>query len=526
MSKCGRDMRYLKKVIGKPEAWFLLYLALWLAFNLLTLTWFPGWDLNQDEALHASCAMGIWKYGAVRSDMLPGSYLGQYGYGMLSGWIYYGILALFLKIFGANIFWGRMVSLLSGATVLVCTYLMGREFRNPWAGLWAAVFTGFEILFLRASHYTRTDAMLAATALVAVLLFVVAIRRKNPWLFMAVGFISGISLLVRPLGAFMFPALAIVLAFSRKWRELGWLSLGVAAAGVLMVFTNYLPFRGQPLLLDIDQANQNSPLFLIVTGKPQIIPLAIERNARVLLSMFLGPEGLFTRFAIVKIAAVGTTIGAVFRSRQYPLLYGLILAMLAGALLTWPFVRGSYVALFVPFLALGFLLPFHGKRWARYLFVAAGLTIGLAGVAKSTHECGMNRPIARLQARALQIVPPGKSVMVNWFWFWWCFRERNPLVAMVDEDFTWEGLAFSDMTKRYGPDYIIIVFWKDFLMWPRQMNKGDSLFLSGLPQVEKFYFRGENKWRGYDSLIIYDATVAKKEGRVGLIGNTEYGRHE
>lgn len=519
-------MRYLKKVIGKPEAWFLLYLALWFTVNLLTLTWFPGWDLNQDEALHASCAMGIWKYGAVRSDMLPGSYLGQYGYGMLSGWVYYGILAVFLKIFGANIFWGRMVSLLSGATVLVCTYLLGREFRNPWAGLWAAVFTGFEILFLRTSHYTRTDAMLAAWVSVTVLLFIVALRRKDWRLLLVVGFVSGISLLVRPLGAFIFPGLVIVLAFMKKWRELGWLALGATTAGVLMIFTNYLPFMGQPLLLDIDKANQNSPLFLILAGKPLLVPITIERNAAALLAMFFGPESILGRFIVIKIAALGAVVGAILRSREYPLLYGITAALLAGALLTWPFVRGGYLALFVPFLALGFLLPFHTVRWARYPFVLAGLAIGLAGAAKSIHECKMNRPIARLQARALQIVPPGKSVMVNWFWFWWCFRERNPLVAMVDEDFTWEGLAFSDLTKRYGPDYIIIVFWKDFLMWPRQMNKGDSLFLSGLPQVEKFYFRGENKWRGYDSLIIYDATVAKKEGRVGLIGNTEYGRHE
>ncbi len=508
-------MERVKDLIRRPGVWFILYLALWFTLNLVTLTWFPGWDLNQDEALHASCAMGLWKFGAVRSEFLPGSYLGQYGYGMLSGWIYYGILALFLKVFGVNIFWARMVSLLSGAVVLVCTYLLAKEFGNPWAGLWAALFTGFEVLFLRATHYARTDAMLAAWVSLTLFIFVMAMKRREPWFFLSAGFLAGISLLVRPLGAFLVPGLAIVLVFSRRWQGLAWLALGVAGASLVMVFTNYLPFRGQPVLQDIDEANQNSPLFLLLTGRPLLIPLVMERNACALLTMFFGPESLLGRFAVVKIAAVGALAGALVRFRQYPLLYGLIAALLAGALLTWPFVRGGYVALFVPLLALGFLLPFYEVRWARYLFVAGGITIGLFGAAKGIRECQMNRPIAALQARVLQIVPPEKRVMVNWFRFWWCFRERNPVVAMVDQDFTWGDLTFSELAKRYHPDYIIIVFWKDFLMWPRQMNAGDSLFLSGLPQVESFYFRGENKWRDYDSLIIYDVSSGEKDGGMG-----------
>ncbi len=505
-------MRSISELVRRPGAWFILYLALWFSLNLITLTWFPGWDLNQDEALHSSCAMGIWKFGAVRSDMLPGSYLGQYGYGMLSGWIYYGILALFLKVFGVHIFWARTVSLLSGAVVLICTYLIGREFKNPWAGLWAAVFAGFEILFLRATHYARTDAMLAAATLVAVLLFLVAMRRGKAWLFAATGFVSGIFLLVRPLGAFLVPGLAIVLAFSRNWRWLIWFFIGAAVSGFLMIFTNYLPFAGQPLLLDIDEANKNSPLFLVLAGRPHLIPLTMERNAAALLAMFFGPESLVGRFAAVKIAAFGAVAGALLRSREYPLLYAIIVALLVGALLTWPFVRGGYIAILVPLLALGFLLPFYRVKWARYVFVAAGLAIGLVAAAKSIRECGMNRPIARLSSRVLEAVPPGKRVMVNWFWFWWPFRERNPVVAMVDKDFTWGDLSFGDLTDRYDPDYIAIVFWKDFLMWPRQMSQADTLFLSGLSQVERFYFTGQDDWRDYDSLIIY---------RVAPDGHTE-----
>ncbi|MGB9590287.1 MAG: ArnT family glycosyltransferase, partial [Candidatus Hydrothermia bacterium] len=432
----------------------------------------------------------------------------------LSGWIYYGILALFLKVFGVNIFWARFVSLVSGAVVLICTYLLGREFRNPWAGLWAATFTSFEILFLRAAHYARTDAMLAATTSVAVLLFVIAVSRKKAWLFISVGLISGISLLVRPLAVFLLPGLALVLMFSKQWRGLGWFAAGAALAGLIIFFTNYLPFARQPILLDIDKANQNSPLFLIVTGRPHLIPLAMERNGAALLAMFLGPASLLGRFAVVKIAAVGAIIGAVFHCRKHPLLYGLILALLAGALLTWPFVRGGYVALFVPLLALGFLIPFYEIRWARFLFVAASLVIGLVAAFKTARECRINRPLNRLQASVLQTVPAGKRVVVNWFWFWWPLRERNPIVAMVDEDFTWGGLSLSDLTKRYEPDYMIVVFWKDFLMWPRQMNVGDTLFLSGLPQVERFYFRGNNDWRDYDSLIIYRID----KGEMGLEG--------
>jgi len=496
-------MKTIKRILSLPGAWLLIYIILWLTLNLLTLTWFPGWDMNQDEALHASCAMGIWKYGAVRSEMLPGSYLGQYGYGMLSGWIYYGILALFLKVFGVQLFWGRMVSLLSGAIALVCTYFIGKEFKEPWAGLWAAVFTGFETLFLRASHYTRTDALLAAATAVAVLAFLVAIRRKNLWLFAAVGFISEISFLVRPLGIFLPLGLAMVLVFLRRWKGLAWFTLGVALAGIVMLFTNYLPYKGYPLLRDIDEPNQYAPIFLLITRRFHLIPFVIETKTRFLLMLLLGWHEPLSRFLILRVILLGAIAGALFKFRDYPLLYGIPLALLASAILSWPLMRGGYLIFLVPLLALGFFIPFQRLPWVRWGMLVFGIGVGLMAAYRSTSECGANAPVRRLESQVLTEIPPGKTVMINWFWFWWPMHDRNRLVAMVDHDFTWGNLSFSDLVKRHSPDYIVVVFWDEFLIWPRRMNREDTLFLSGLPQAGRFYFQGKDRWRGFDSLIIY-----------------------
>ena len=504
-------MKGIRKTLSLPGAWFLIYLILWLTANLITLTWFPGWDMNQDEALHASCAMGIWKYGAVRSEMLPGSYLGQYGYGPLSGWIYYGILALALKVFGVQLFWARLVSLLSGAVVLACTYLMGREFKNPWAGLWAAVFTGFETLFLRASHYTRTDAMLAAWTCVSVLLLLLAMRQRAWWLFVIVGFISGISFLVRPLGVFLPPGLAMVLAFSRRWKELGWFSLGAALAGTIVLFTNYLPYRGYPLLMDIDEPNQSSPIFLLMAGQFHIIPLAIEAKTRLLLAVLLGWQEPISRFLLLRVILLGAIAGAVLRFRDHPLLYGIPLALTVSAILTWPLMRGGYLIFLVPLLGLGFFIAFQRLPWMKWGMLMFGAGVGLLAAYRSTSECGANAPVRRLEGWVSEEIPPGKTVMINWFWFWWPLHDRNRLVAMVDHDFTWGNLSFAELVKRHDPDYIVLVFWDDFLMWPRQMNKEDTLFLSGLPQAGRFYFQRENRWRVFDSLIIYGPVETRAE---------------
>ncbi|MEO0146343.1 MAG: glycosyltransferase family 39 protein [candidate division WOR-3 bacterium] len=496
-------MRVPRGLFRKPGFWFVVYIVFWLTANLITLTWFPGWDLNQDEALHASCAWGIWEYGAVRSGFLPGSYLGQYGYGMLSSWIYYGILALFLKIFGIGIFWARLPSLLSGAAILLCTYQMGREFGSPASGLLASVFTGFEVFFLRASHYTRSDAMLAAWICVSVLLFLVAMRRKAWWIFATLGFVSGISVLVRPLGIFLVPGLAMLMILSRRWAGLAWFSLGAALAGFIMLFTNFLPFRDYPILSDIDEPNRSSPLFLLLTRQFHLIPIVIESKTRFLLLIFLGWHEPISRFLILRVILLAATLGAMLRFRDYPLLYGIPLALTLSAIFCWPLLRGGYLIFLVPLLALGFFVAFQRVSWIRWGMLMFGVVVGSVAAYRSTEECRANAPIRRLESMVFREIPPGKTLMINWFWFWWPLHHRNRLVAMVDHDFTWGDLSFADLVKRHDPDYIAVVFWKDFLIWPRQMNHGDTLYISGLEKMAGFYFQGENRWRGFDSLIIY-----------------------
>jgi len=450
-------MKHISEAIRKPEAWFILYLALWLIINLVTLTWFPGWDCNGDEALHASCAWGIWKYGAVRSDMLSGSYLSQYGYGMLSGWIYYGILAVFLKIFGVHIFWARMVSLLSGCVALVFVYLAGKEIRDGWTGLVATVVLGGIPIFVEVSHFTRTDAMLAASVAVSVFLMLASVNRNRVWIAFLAGLVSVISFLVRPLGLFMVPAFLVVFLLWRRWRLASWFLAGCGAGCLILFFTNYLPYRNCPVLEDVDVANRNSPFLLVAGGKLGPAMSVLKANLLYWIGLFFG--GTWRGHILLNLSLMGTAVG-IFLNRQKmaALVYALALTLVLSAALLWPEIKYFYMPALAVIMGLGCALALARWRWASITLAILGLLYGAWQFSKYIRS-DRNEPLFEINDRFVREISPGTTILGSRPYFWWGAHEKGArLVYPTDTAFVHKHKWLGDLVREYDADYVVILF--------------------------------------------------------------------
>ena len=497
-------MRYVAEAIKKPETWFLLYIALWFTANLITLTWWPQWDSNGDESLHASCAMGIWKYGAVRSEMLPGSYLGQYGYGPLSGWIYYGILALALKVFGVQLFWARLVSLLSGVLGLWFTYLIGKELGNARAGFLAAVLMGGMGVVLYVSRYTRTDSMLMAFVALTVLIFVMAMNRdRTPFFFLA-GLTGTLAFLVRPLNLLIVPALLLVLLLYRKWKQAAWFTGGVAAATCILIVTNYLPYRGYPVLGDIDQPNSRMLPLLILRGANIREILVVIKDHLVVWARFFAVPKLWIPMGLFNLCVIGTIAGLFFRKRD--ILPVLFLGMFLSSLVAWPGIRYEYAAVFAPVLALGCAFVF--ARWRRLLWIPFAL--GIAFGAYHFSEIVRGDKNARLFSISRDIsatIPKGSTVLGNWSWFWWPMYGLGNYIYLHG---MYEGLgpgSLADLANEFGADLILVGYVRNppGAPWLRclSLEKDDLRFLSGLERVKAYPAQGIVQLGQADSIVIY-----------------------
>ena len=496
-------MRRIAEALREPKVWFVIYLALWLCVNILTLTWWPQWDSNGDESLHASCAMGIWKYGAVRSEMLPGSYLGQYGYGMLSGWIYYGILALFLKVFGVQLFWARMVSLLSGAFALWFTYMTAKELGSARAGFLAALLTGGMEVVGYVSRYTRTDATLMGFVALSLLIFVMAIKRDRASLFLISGFVGTIAFLVRPLNLFLIPAILALLLLYRRWRGALWFTVGVAAATCIILFTNYLPYRTYPILRDIDQPNSRVVPILLLHMRLRDVLVVIKDHLVVWARFFAVPR-LWPVMGLFNLCLIGTVLCAFLeRKNILPLLFA---AMFLSSLVTWPGIRYEYAALFAPVLALGCAFAF--VRWRRLFLIAAAVGIGFGAYQFSEIVRGdRNARLFSICRDISSAIPRGSVVIGNWSWFWW---PTYGLARYIYLHGMYEALgpgSLSDLASEFGADFVIIGYVRNppGSPWLRclSLEEKDLRYLSTLERVKAYPARGIVQLGQADSIVIY-----------------------
>ncbi len=506
-------MRYLKEAIGKPGVWFLVFLGLWVAVNLYTLMGFPPQISSFDEAMNASLAMGIWKYGAIKTDIFPDSYLGQYGYGVISAWLYFGILAVFLKVFGISLFWARMVSLLSGATGLILVYLAGRELKDSWTGFLASVFLGTEALVMDVSHTGRTDAMMITIVALSLLFFIMGMKRQNNWFTGTAGFISVLSIWVRPLCLFVVPAYALALLAMLRWRSFLWFLLGCAVGCALLFFTNYLPNIGYPLLGDLDVANQYSPALLLIRGRFSDLWTNLCSNILGVFSFF---KTVSVRYTIFKLSVILGFLSILINRRDAKPFYALVITATLGAFLIWPRMNCLYFPSIMPFFVLGGVLGLGRWRLARMLLLALLMVLGswYPFVLNHRYRDG-EEYFAKVLDRISSRVPAGSVVLGDGSWLWWNLeRKGSRLVIPVSEDFHKGKENLMGFCSKYGVDYIYLTYSSDtcvlfyIALTPysysrRLLSEEEKGFINGLEVVDVIHLKKGFGGMRFDSLVLY-----------------------
>ena len=126
----------------------------------------------------------------------------------------------------------RMVVALLGAAAIVIVFLLGRRLAGPAAGLLAAAGVALYPPFIYSNGALLSEPPAIFTLPAAVLAFLWARERRNPWAWLLPGALFGLTALIRPEYLLVGFAFAIAALVGRA-RERGW-KPGAAAAGLLV----------------------------------------------------------------------------------------------------------------------------------------------------------------------------------------------------------------------------------------------------------------------------------------------------
>lgn len=231
---------------------FLIILASYTAFNLLTLTKYPR--VHDDEGFLATWAFLLHQHGIPIIDPNlsdHGAFKGML-YFPFSGSIFFGSLALIGKYFGFGLFAMRMQPLLFSVISVILTYgIAGILFaHNNKKMICSALFMATSNILLMSSHVVRPEAMLVANLLLIYYLLLTSLLSKYRGLLICcASFLSGISVSIHPNGIF-FPVIMLMLFYfmSKKSEKQGGhiyvRSLFFIAIGLLVSsWFDYFPYK-------------------------------------------------------------------------------------------------------------------------------------------------------------------------------------------------------------------------------------------------------------------------------------------
>ena len=251
-----------------PSFILLLFLAVWLALNLLTLAWWPPFDFNGDEAWVLDYLLTGGK-----AKMMLGWDVAQKGLLLFNTPFYFGYAGIFPH-FSHSIWFLRLSSLLAGLLSLAITYLIARDEGHPREGLIAVIILGFSGPFLWTSHYLRWESLTLAMGLLSLWLFLRG-TRGNPVQAGLGGLIAGLSVLSHPVGL-VFPLAIWFTGFVLSgWKRRIWLWGGLALGAVVFISLNLLPNLGGPLFPDVFVGLSSRPALTSLFTAPKAIPATL-----------------------------------------------------------------------------------------------------------------------------------------------------------------------------------------------------------------------------------------------------------
>lgn len=190
---------------GQPLP-FLLFLALYASFGLLSLNHAPGFD----EAVHAVDAVAYTDYLAGNLGANPSSFAeGFYArYPLLHIGYYpplYELTAAFAMAFANAIQTAYFVTLLHALSTLVFFYLLLGLFVDKKASLLGTALLGFSPFFLKYGTMAMLEVPQLLFAVASAYFFFRALRGGQKWVYYAAAFSFGLGLLVRWQMAVLLP---------------------------------------------------------------------------------------------------------------------------------------------------------------------------------------------------------------------------------------------------------------------------------------------------------------------------------
>lgn len=352
-----------------PQKWRDVYILILLFVLAVALR---GWVLSMTE-VPARDSIGFiryallfekedWKEVIKKSDQHPGYPL----WVLLVSWPIRSITGTtdcYTMQYSA-----QLASSLAGLLLVFPMFYLGKTLFNRAVGFWAA------LLFqcLPSSGQTLSDAVsdplflfLAATAL---LMGILAVRRRSVWQFTACGALSGLSYLVRPEGALILAAAGMVVlacqlipAWRRPWRNAIASGVALTLSAVIVGSPYYLvtgkisnkPTVGK-LMEELNPKTETQPLSDAgVSGAPlfgSIFAARFTTEGSLSMRAFRGVRAVCTEFAqaYLYLGWIPLLLGLFWYRNRYSdrpeVWVALFYFVFQGAVVLWLVINVGYVS--------------------------------------------------------------------------------------------------------------------------------------------------------------------------------------
>ncbi|HEY3353983.1 MAG TPA: glycosyltransferase family 39 protein [Polyangia bacterium] len=447
-------------------------LALYALLTLPYLTTCPPIDNVGDESWMMSASAELLRTGRPVAALHAGTSVAE-KVSITVGWVYQGLLALFLAVFGVHVWAGRLLSWLCGGGALGLTYLLGRRVSGRLAGLIAALLLGTNLLFAWHSREVRPEAMLLLAAALALYLFLRGLEEeRGRWLLWA-GLTATLAVEIHPNGGVVALTLVVLYAAARArrlWsRPTLLLAAGLAAGTVVWLLANVLP--------------GDASSFADVHGK--YVPPVLRKGLGELLE-----AGALAVAGLVHPRALGIyreRFGSIAPLAALYAVYALVVAGLVVARRRGPLLL---VAVSVPLVVLLGSFLVGQWTWAHHsvVFAAAAVTAGAAFVELGARLRGLARWLAPAAAALVLAGVNVTDVMA-----------RN--LALRDYDF---GALVREVREAVPPGATVVgdgIYWHAF----RGTDRRFSTFL--VLEERCPHFPSELRARGVEYLLADDSLM-------------------
>ncbi len=234
--------------------------------------------------------------------------------------LYYMLVWLWTKIFGAGPIGFRSFSALAGTLTVPVMYLVGRRVSTR-VGLWAAALTAFSPAMYYYSQEARCYALLILLCAIAFLLWQRALEERSArrlWLWAGV---SALAVLTHYFAAFLFIPEALLLGWRLGWRRLIAPFAAVLAVGAALAPLAYAEVGNGSKISWIEGASLGSRVgqaakeFLVgpygPSGRLEILAAAVAALLTVAAAMLVLRRGKPRERAIARDAAIVAIVAVV-----------------------------------------------------------------------------------------------------------------------------------------------------------------------------------------------------------------------